>query len=597
MLKIEKHKIFFGPNPYANSAVIILDIEISQQSIDLIINRCKNLRIQFPEWFENSELKDIEDILYIANTVVAFSLNILNEVRGFIQTCGVKLTNTGFKLWIGFHDIATSIKAIELTLMILENLNKSIDIRKNIIEHYLEGFWKLCRIKHPDYQARILMVVAKYLDIPVLPLFNGDKIWQFGWGERNRIFFESSSNQDGYLGNYISNSKSVSKLFMSNLGIPTAKYELVNSIEGLTKAVETIGFPCVSKPLDAGGGRGVTANITSISDLEVGFNEAKRFTKQDIMIEKFVMGDDYRIMIIEGKLDKVFKRIPPTIKGDGISSVNILIDKLNKNRSSNIVKSNYLRPILIDNVLLSHIQKQNITLETILPKEISITLRSNANLSTGGETIDFTEFIHSDIKLMAETIALASGINVIGVDYITTDISKSYKQTQGAFIEFNTTPGLEIYHAAGLDPMASITKVLGTKPSRIPFDIALVKKDDLLLIENWILEHLTNDHLGWICKEKIYLGKTPLISIKNEDWLNVNVILKQPSVKSILCICTSEDIENRGMPVDKCNLIYTTKIEINKTWTNVLKENSKEIVSFDKYTDLLLNFFKSQNIK
>lgn len=121
-------------------------------------------------------------------------------------------------------------------------------------------------------------------------------------------------NQDGYLGNYISNSKSVSKLFMNNLGIPTAKYALVNSIEGLNKVVEIIGFPCVSKLINTGEGKGVTANITSIQDLQVGFNEAKRFTNQDIMIEKFVEGDDYRIMIIEDKLDKVFKRIPATIK-------------------------------------------------------------------------------------------------------------------------------------------------------------------------------------------------------------------------------------------------------------------------------------------
>lgn len=589
MINAKNHKVFFGPNLYSQSPIVVIDIEIDIQTINKVKKACEKINSEFPQWLTNVNKNPQNEILDIANTITNFSFNILNEVRGHIHSYGVIQIDTKARLWLGFHNIYTSLQAIELALNIITTYAQNISTSKDIIEPYLQEFWKLCRMKHPDYQAQILMKAADKLNIPYLPLIDGDNIWQFGWGSRSKIFFESSSNDDGYLGVHLASSKSASKLFMNSLGIPTPQSELANSYESLEEAIKKIGFPCVTKPLDCGGGKGVSANINSLDKLKLGFNEAKRFTNAEIMIEEFIEGDDYRIIVVAGKFDKVFKRTAPIIKGDGKSSVRTLIKELNKNRTSNIVKSNYLRPVLIDNILLSHIEKQNITLETILDKDTFITLRSNANISTGGMCIDCTSLIHPDVKQMAITIALSSGIETIGLDYITSDITKSYNEGKGYFIEFNKTPSLELYTMAGLDSFKSIENILGTKPNRIPFDIIIVKEEELELIQTWLLNSNISHNIGWYCGKNIYLGKTPLIVNQSHDWSSIHTILKQPTIDSILCICTIEDIQNKGMPIDKCDYIYTTEIKIDKDWINVLRENSKEIVLNNQYMDLLLN--------
>jgi len=582
MITVVNKKTFFGPNPYSSFPIVLLDVNINKDSKSSLLTSCKNLCNKFPNWLGDLKIEENNENLYITHIIVKCSFYILNEIRGYIKDYGLHLTNEGAKLWVGFHEPDISIKAVELVINILETYIDNTDNLEKSIEVSIENFWKICRVNHPDFQARILMTIADKLDIPFIKFFKEDRLWQFGWGNRSRIFFESCSNEDGFLGSQISTSKLSSKILMKNLGIPTPDYEIINSYNDFDKVIKTIGFPCVTKPLNSGGGKGVTANINSIDELKIGFDEAKYFTNESVMVERFVEGDDYRIMVIEGKFNAVIKREPPFIIGNGKNSVEELIHKLNEKRSLNKIKSNYLVPIFIDKFLINHIKTKNINLQTILANNMILTLRSNANLSTGGVCTDCTSLIHPDIKLMAETIAQVSGIEIIGVDYLTTDISKSYLETKGSFTEFNKTPGLDLYFATQIDPFIYLKNILGDKPNRIPFSLVIVNEKDLDNIKNEIFNTNINNTMAWLCDEHTYIGKTPLISKKSKDWSNIEMLLKQPTINSILCICTMEDIMEKGMPVDKVDVVYKLNIQLNNIWDKVFEQNSKRVILFEK---------------
>ena len=143
-----------------------------------------------------------------------------------------------------------------------------------------------------------------------------------------------------------------------------------------------------------------------------------------------------------------------------VSRVALAAD-LNAPRSSNMVRSRYLRPIAMDDVLVRHLATQSLALEDVPARGQRVTLRSNANLSTGGMCNEATAACHPQVRAMAEQLAKTAGLAAVGINYLTTDISRAPSETGGAFIEMNTTNGLDFCIAAGCSPSTIAQKILG----------------------------------------------------------------------------------------------------------------------------------------
>ena len=388
MFNIKHEATFFGANPFSTNPVLVASITLSdaaaRESIDALKQGCLRLHEIFPEWLDVAVLPTQEPIAQIAQTAARWALASLNEIQGFLHDAGAVPIPGGARLWLGFHHQNVSLSALKLALDVLTHAALSKDFDRNRVDSALASLWQRCRSHHPDYQARILMQGARARDIPVLPFVAGSPIWQFGWGCASHLFFETRSNADGAVSFHLQESKVLSKMAFAELGIPTPNYQLVNQISDLPEAANLVGWPCVVKPIFLGGGRGVTAGIKTLSDLESAFAFARKYTNEAVMVEAFVPGDDYRLMVLRGQFFLAIRREPSFVIGDGENTIAQLLVAVNRFRSANKVKSRYLRPVAADDILRQHLTRQGVSLSTVLESGRRIALRSNANLSTGG---------------------------------------------------------------------------------------------------------------------------------------------------------------------------------------------------------------------
>ena len=217
MLSVQLQAVYDGPNPYADEPVLVAHLHCAGDA-SVLAGACVRLQQAFPAWLQEEEaLSGNRPVLeYAAHTVVRWALAALNEVRGVLHSAGVApvsaaATDTEIRLFLAFHQPQVSVQALELALRALLQAARPAPFSQADFLPALEKLWQMCRSHHPDYQARILMEGAAAMDLPVLPANGVARHWQFGWGARGRIFFESASNKDGMVAAQIARSKAATK--------------------------------------------------------------------------------------------------------------------------------------------------------------------------------------------------------------------------------------------------------------------------------------------------------------------------------------------------------------------------------------------------
>jgi cyanophycin synthetase len=555
-----------------------------------LMEGCFRLHETFPDWLPLAPSITGPVPETIGATLVQWALGALNDVRGFLHESGSAAKPGGALLWLGYHVPAVSIRALELALNMLAEAGRAADFRRADADKRLSAFWLLCRHNHPDYQARILMQGARCAKIPVIPFLQGTRFWQFGWGCRSRIFFESMSNSDGSIGFQFSNSKPLTKAVFTALGFPTPPSRLVGSPQELEAAAAVTGWPCVVKPHAGGKGKGVTAGIGNMQELEAAYIHAGKYTDDPIMVEGFVPGDDYRLLVFDGKFFGALRRDPPAVTGDGTSTVRQLVDSLNRERTDNLVKSRYLCSVPFDAALDLSLARLGIGLDSVPEPDRRIPLRSNANISTGGTGTDVTLRVHPDVRLMAETVAKTLGLACVGLDYITENIESSWREG-GALIEANTTPGIDGLIVAGRDPVEIARCLLGDLPGRVPFHLVLVDDASTGQAAEKLKAMLFPQGAGWACGSEAAIGNMTLRPEQEGPWAGIRALLHNRFVDTIVAVCGTGEIMRNGMPVDRADRITLCgDLPIIAEWLQVLEEHSGSIEKLPGWEELEVQY-------
>jgi len=226
--------------------------------------------------------------------------------------------------------------------------------------------------------------------------------------------------------------------------VPVPKQVEINRIEQLKKI--KIPAPWVIKPLFEYGGKNVVVDIKSQNKLlKITGKLLKKY--KSLLIEEFIEGEDFRLLILDNHFLGAVKRVPAQIKGDGVRTIKELIEYSNQYERKKIADSakTYLKPIPIDSELEFCLKKQDLDLNSIPTKDKAVYLRKNANVSTGGEAHDMTEIVHPrNIKLAIKAVQ-ALGLKLGGVDFITKNISRPIKENNGKITEINSLPSLWIH--------------------------------------------------------------------------------------------------------------------------------------------------------
>lgn len=461
MFQLKNVKTYYGANPYINKRAMVFDVAYDVHEDQLNFeNRAHHITDALPVDFEEFDFKKKKSPADYASYLL---LGLLNYIRGDLRFSFAENN----KIIIDFHDPKVNFFVLKVIVKWFQL--GVFDI--NVFQVDLRNIFDLCKTKHPDFQAHALIEYAKSNNISYHSV--GKKIWVYGTGSGAHTFFETSMLKDMSMQRL---SKDKCKSIFNDVGVRSPNYLCRDDFTNLDEVVEKIKFPCVVKPNDSGGGKGVIANINDINQLGFAINHAKAHSKSGaLIIEEHLLGFDHRILIVGGEFKGCVKSEAPYIIGDDIKTVNDLISEKNKFRTLSFYRSGYKRPVIIDDALINKLDIQNLKLSDILDSGQKVYLRNNSNLGGGGDSF-FVNDVHPDIINQALRIADHVGMFSTGIDYITEDISKSPDIVDGGFTELNKTPGVPVFVNAGFSPEKVGSFFLKGTCWDVPLDVYIVTK-------------------------------------------------------------------------------------------------------------------------
>jgi cyanophycin synthetase len=279
--------------------------------------------------------------------------------------------------------------------------------------------------------------------IPFRRLTRGSLV-QFGWGSKQRRIQAAETDRSGVIGEMIAQDKELTKKLLCAAGVPVPNGRPVEDVEDAWAALCEIGAPVVVKPLDGNQGKGVTVNISKREELQRAYAAAREISSE-VLVERFVPGSDYRLLVVGDRMVAAARREPPQVTGDGEHSVRQLVEQVNADPRRGEGHATSLTKIRFDEIALACLATQGYDADAIPAKGARVQLRNNANLSTGGSATDVTDDVHPDLAASAVAAAQMVGLDICGVDVVCESVHHPLQRQGGGIIEVNAAPGLRMH--------------------------------------------------------------------------------------------------------------------------------------------------------
>lgn len=293
----------------------------------------------------------------------------------------------------------------------------------------------------PSTGAIVQAAVAR--GIPYRRLTEGSLV-QFGWGSRQRRIQAAETDRSSAIAEAIAQDKELTKKLLNAAGVPVPVGCEVTDIEDAWRAMGEIASAVVVKPKDGNQGKGVTVNINTREQLEIAYAAASAIS-DEVLVEKYIPGSDYRLLVVGDQLVAAARREPPLVVGDGVNTVSTLVNLVNSDPRRGSGHATSLTRIRIDDIAIACLAEQNLTLDSVASKGQRVVLRNNANLSTGGTATDVTDDVHPDLAASAIAAAQMVGLDICGVDMVCDSVLQSLEEQGGGIVEVNAAPGLRMH--------------------------------------------------------------------------------------------------------------------------------------------------------
>ena len=253
----------------------------------------------------------------------------------------------------------------------------------------------------PSTGAIVAAAVAR--GIPYRRLTEGSLV-QFGWGSKQRRIQAAEMDSTSAIAESIAQDKELTKRLLEAAGVPVPKGRPVTDAEDAWAAACELGGPVVIKPRDGNQGKGVAANIESREQVLAAYAAAREISS-DVMVEQYLPGSDFRLLVIGDRLVAAARREPPHVIGDGEHSIRELVEQVNSDPRRSDGHATSLTKIRLDDIALATLAKQGFDADSVPRKGARVVLRNNANLSTGGTATDVTDDVHQELAARAVAAA------------------------------------------------------------------------------------------------------------------------------------------------------------------------------------------------
>lgn len=403
-------------------------------------------------------------------------------------------------------------------------------------------------------------------DIPWIRLGTNSLV-QLGYGVNQMRFQATITCKTSNIAVDIACNKEETKRMLDNASIPVASGSICVTDEDLEATIQKIGYPIVIKPLDGNHGKGASINVTNWEDAKAGLAFAKEYSRR-VIVEKFITGFDFRVLVIDNKLVAAAKRVPAHVVGNGKETIQQLIDITNLDPRRGYGHENVLTEITVDRDTLDLLEKLDYTLESIPKNGEIVYLKSTANLSTGGTSVDVTDMMHPENIFLAERISRVIGLDVCGVDIMAENLTQPLKENGGCILEVNAAPGFRMHLAPseGLprnvaSPVIDMLYPLG-KPSRIP--IIAVTGTNGKTTTTRLLAHIVKNNgykVGFTTSDGIYIQNHMMEKGDTTGPISAEYILKDPTVEFAVLETARGGILRSGLGFSRCDIAIITNIQ------------------------------------
>lgn len=403
-------------------------------------------------------------------------------------------------------------------------------------------------------------------DIPWIRL-NKSSLVQLGYGKNQVRFRATMTEKTNSIAVDIACNKDETKRLLQDSAIPVAKGVTISDMEDLPEAIKKVGYPLVFKPLDGNHGKGASINVKTDEAAKEAFEYAKNYSRK-IIIEKFITGYDFRVLVIDHKMVAAALRVPAHITGNGQMTIQQLIDLENEDPRRGYGHENVLTEIIVDRDTLDLLEKKNYTLDTIPPKGEIVYLKSTANLSTGGTSIDVTDLVHPQNVFISERISRIIGLDICGIDIMAENLTQPLPENGGVILEVNAAPGFRMHLAPseGLPrnvaaPVIDMLYPPG-KSARIP--IIAVTGTNGKTTTTRLIAHIVKSNgtrVGYTTSDGIYVQNTMLMKGDTTGPVSTEFILRDPTVEFAVLETARGGILRAGLGFNKCDIGVVTNIQ------------------------------------
>jgi cyanophycin synthetase len=413
--------------------------------------------------------------------------------------------------------------------------------------------------------TRSIVVAARARGIPCRRL-NAGSLVQLGYGARQRRICAAETDRTPAIAEEIAQDKDLTRQLLQAAGVPVPRGRPVTDAEDAWSAAEDIGLPVVVKPQDGNQGRGVATNLRSRQQVLAAYEAARKESKS-VLVEKFAPGNDYRLLVVGGKLVAAARREAARVVGDGVHTIAELVEIVNMDPRRGEDHATSLSKIQLDAISLAVLADQALTPQSVPPAGQGVNVRRNANLSTGGTAIDVTDRVHPEVAARAIDAAEMVGLDVAGVDVVATEISRPLEEQGGVIVEVNAAPGLRMH----LEPSAGVSRPVGEaivatlfpagSNGRIP--IAAVTGVNGKTTTTRFIAHIlqgTGRRVGMTCTDGIYIDDR---RIDDEDCAgpqSASNVLMNPRVDAAVLETARGGVLRAGLGFDFCDVAVVTNI-------------------------------------
>ncbi len=554
-----------GPNLWSRHTALeaIISCDSNERLIDSIAGFEDRLRARFPH-LRLMRMGGHNEVISIAHVVEHVVLGLQAQAG-----CPVTFSRTVQTIEDGIYQVVVEYSEESVGRLAFELAFELIDAAKNDQPFDLQD--ALTQLSVLDEDVRLgpstgsIVQAAVQRGIPYRRMTEGSMV-QFGWGSRQKRIQAAETSDTSAIAESIAQDKELTKELLHAAGVSVPLGKVVDNADDAWRAAQELGGAVVIKPLDGNQGKGVAVNIREEAQVRAAFAVAQNYGS-DIIVERYLPGSDFRLLVVGNKLVAAARRDPPQVIGDGASSIKELVHEVNKDPLRGDGHATSLTKIRLDDIALATLAEQSLTVDSVPARGVRVILRNNANLSTGGSATDVTDDVHPDMAASAVAAAQMVGLDICGVDVVCEAVYKPLEDQGGGIVEVNAAPGLRMH----LNPSYGKSRPVGEaivesmfplgEDGRIPV-VAVAgtngKTTTVRLIAHLLKQE--GNRVGMTSTDGVYIDDHRIDTGDCSGPKSARNVLTHPDVDAAVFETARGGVLREGLGFDRCQVAVVTNI-------------------------------------